>query len=52
MLTYLGGKCHNVYSLVSNGWAKNNTHIFIDKANTARFQQILNLKGHGMDVHD
>lgn len=52
MLTYLQGKCHNVYSLVSNGWAKNNTHIFIDKANTARCQQILNLKGHGMDVHN
>lgn len=52
MLTNLRGKCHNVYSLVSNGWAKNNTHIFIGKANTARRQQILNLEGHDMDVHN
>ena len=51
MLTYLGIKHHNVYSLVSNGWAKNNTHIFTDKANTTRCQQILNLEDHDMDVH-
>jgi len=44
-------KCHNVYSLVSNGWAKNNTHVFTDKANTTRCQQIPNLEDHDKDVH-
>lgn len=50
-MTYLGVKCHDVYSLVSNGSAKSNIHIFIDKINMARCQQMLNLEGHHMDVH-
>lgn len=40
----------NVYSLVSSGMAKNNIHIFTDKANMARCQQ-MNLEDYYMDAH-
>lgn len=51
MLTYLGVKCQNVYSLASTSLAKNNIHVFTDKGNMARCQQLLDLEGHHMDAH-